>query len=192
VTLIDRPYSWAVSLDDGNSRIGQSDPFATPPEDRDPVRRLRGRLAAPVTVWTARDAAGTPAGITMSSVLVVEGEPPELLGLVDPLSAFWHAVEETGSFVVQVLASDHVSAAKKFALQIPVDPFEGESLTLTPWGPVLSQVTTWAGCTLIDSVSAGYALLVRASLDDITLSEVTARPLVHFRGTYFTAGPLRG
>jgi hypothetical protein len=39
-------------------RIGGQHPFATPPELRSPARRLRGRLLAPVTVWTA----GTPEG----------------------------------------------------------------------------------------------------------------------------------
>ena len=29
------------------------DPFATPPGKRSPARRLRGRLPAPVTIWTA-------------------------------------------------------------------------------------------------------------------------------------------
>jgi hypothetical protein len=33
-------------------RIWRQPPFAVPPERRDPARRLRGRLVAPVTVWT--------------------------------------------------------------------------------------------------------------------------------------------
>lgn len=37
--------------------IHSTDPFATPGERRSPVRQLRGRLAAPVTLWTA----GAPA-----------------------------------------------------------------------------------------------------------------------------------
>jgi 3-hydroxy-9,10-secoandrosta-1,3,5(10)-triene-9,17-dione monooxygenase reductase component len=39
-------------------RIGGQPPFAVPPERRDPTRRLRGRLVAPVTVWTAGRRAG--------------------------------------------------------------------------------------------------------------------------------------
>jgi len=34
-------------------RVGGQPPFAVPAERRDPARRLRGRLVAPVTVWTA-------------------------------------------------------------------------------------------------------------------------------------------
>ena len=54
--------------------IGNQHPFAVPPERRDPARRLRGRLVAPVTVWTAGHPS-TGAGLTVSSVLVAEGQP---------------------------------------------------------------------------------------------------------------------
>jgi hypothetical protein len=42
-------------------RIGRQPPFAVPPERRDPARRLRGRLVAAVTVWTAGHPPGGPA-----------------------------------------------------------------------------------------------------------------------------------
>ena len=54
-----------------------------------PVRRLRGRLAAPVTLWTAPG----PAGLTVSSTLVADGEPGRLLGLIDEECDLWAAVE---------------------------------------------------------------------------------------------------
>lgn len=41
-----RPSVGRVSIDDGTSRIG-SDPFATPLEEREPARRLWGRLWRP-------------------------------------------------------------------------------------------------------------------------------------------------
>ena len=50
-------------------RIGSQPPFAVPAERRDPARRLRGRLVAPVTVWTAGDPS-RGAGLTVSSILV--------------------------------------------------------------------------------------------------------------------------
>src|SRR5919197_877292 len=56
-------------------RVGGRHPFTTPPERRDPARRLRGRLLAPVTVWTAGHPPAT-AGLTVSSLLVAEGRPP--------------------------------------------------------------------------------------------------------------------
>jgi flavin reductase (DIM6/NTAB) family NADH-FMN oxidoreductase RutF len=40
----------------------------------------------------------------VSSVLVAEGQPARLLGLIDPTSASWEAMQQTRAFVVHVLA----------------------------------------------------------------------------------------
>jgi Flavin reductase like domain len=55
------------------------------------------------TVWTAGHAPGGD-GLTVSSVLVAEGEPARPLGLIDPTSAFWEAMLETRAFVVHIFA----------------------------------------------------------------------------------------
>ena len=55
-------------------RIHDTDPFATPDADRSPVRRMRGRLATAVTLWTAGGDPVPPAGLTVSSTLVADGE----------------------------------------------------------------------------------------------------------------------
>src|SRR4029450_1483771 len=95
-------------------RIGRQPPFAVPPERRDPARRLRGRLVGPGTVWTAGKLPGG-AGLTVSSVLVAEGQPARLLGLIDPTSAFWETARETGAFVVHVLAVGDRALAERFS-----------------------------------------------------------------------------
>ena len=51
-----------VTVDGPGGRIHSSDPFATPEEERSPVRRLRGRLAAPVTLWTALETGNRAGG----------------------------------------------------------------------------------------------------------------------------------
>ena len=100
-------------------RIGRQPPFAVPTERRSPARRL-----APVTVWTAGHPPGG-AGLTVSSVLVAEGQPPRLLGLIDPTSAFWEAAQETGAFVVHVLAVGDRALAERFSEIPPIrGPFE--------------------------------------------------------------------
>jgi 3-hydroxy-9,10-secoandrosta-1,3,5(10)-triene-9,17-dione monooxygenase reductase component len=95
-------------------RVGSEPPFAVPAERRDPARRLRGRLVAPVTVWTAGQLPGG-AGLTVSSVLVAEGEPARLLGLIDPTSAFFEAAREAGAFVVHVLGVGDRALAERFS-----------------------------------------------------------------------------
>ena len=49
-------------------------PFHPPEGERDPVRRMRGRLAAPVTIITAGDDVGR-SGLTVSSLMLAEGDP---------------------------------------------------------------------------------------------------------------------
>jgi 3-hydroxy-9,10-secoandrosta-1,3,5(10)-triene-9,17-dione monooxygenase reductase component len=95
-------------------RIGMQPPFAVPLQRRDPARRLRGRLVAPVTVWTAGDSPAG-AGLTVSSVLVAEGQPARRLGRIDPTSAFWEAMQEARAFVVHVLAAGDRALAERFS-----------------------------------------------------------------------------
>ena len=119
-------------------RVGGQPPFAVPPERRSPARRLRGRLVAPVTVWTAGHRPGG-AGLTVASVLVAEGQPARLLGLIDPTSAFFEAVQETRVFVVHVLAAADRALAERFSeVRPPIrGPFERLEVAESPWGPLL-------------------------------------------------------
>src|ERR687889_1834389 len=116
-------------------RVGGQPPFAVPPERRSPARRLRGRLVAPVTVWTAGHPPGG-AGLTVSSVLVAEGRPARLLGLVGPTSAFWEAAQEIRAFVVHVLAAGDRALAERFSeVRPPIrSPFDRLEVAESPWG----------------------------------------------------------
>jgi 3-hydroxy-9,10-secoandrosta-1,3,5(10)-triene-9,17-dione monooxygenase reductase component len=177
-----------VSSDDGIHRIG-ADPFWLPVNARDPVLRLRGQLVAPVTVWTTYAPDGSSAGITVSSVLIAEGDTPSIMGLMAPLSDFWEAVQTTKRFVVHVLSADHVRIADQFALRYPGDSFEGLSTSRSDHGPILDAVPTSAKCFLNAHMEAGWSLLVKGSLEDINAAADPAVPLVHYRGRYLTIGP---
>lgn len=178
-----------MGVDDGWSRVG-IDPFGSG-VPVDVVRRLRGRLAAPVTVWTAYDPAGAGAGITVSSLMVAEGEPASVLGLVGPLSEFWEAVSETKRFTVHVLGADAARLADQFALRYPGDPFEGVAVSGSEWGPSLDAAAARARCSLTGFMEVGYQLLVRGTLAGADLPEEAPAPLVHYRGRYLTAAPRR-
>jgi 3-hydroxy-9,10-secoandrosta-1,3,5(10)-triene-9,17-dione monooxygenase reductase component len=174
-----------VGIEDGFQRLG-SDPFELPIEERDLTRRLRGRLAMPVTIWTAYEEEGLPTGLTMSSVLVSEGDPPTVLGLVAPDSAFWDAVRVSKRFVVHVLDSAHSRIADQFALRYPGDPFEGLRTLSSEYGPVVSDLKTRAVSSLMGYIESGSSLLIRGSLEEVELDPNPTQPLVHFRGRYLT------
>ncbi|MFI5928686.1 flavin reductase family protein [Micromonospora sp. NPDC051543] len=163
------------------AEIHHTDPFAVPTGQRSPARRLRGRLAAPVTLWTAPG----PAGLTVSSTLVAEGEPDRLLGLIDPESDLWEAVEEAGRFAVAPLGPSHRQLADRFAGLFPAPGglFATGGWTDTPYGPVPSDAGGWAGCRLDTAREYGWGLLVEATIEAVDLVEDTT-PLLHYRGRY--------
>jgi 3-hydroxy-9,10-secoandrosta-1,3,5(10)-triene-9,17-dione monooxygenase reductase component len=164
--------------------IHHTDPFATPEEDRSPVRRLRGRLVAPVTLWTAPG----PAGLTVSSVLVADGDPGRVLGLLDDESALWTAISAAGRFAVCPLGEGQRSIADRFAglAPAPGGPFAHDEWDETGYGPVLAGDRTWAGCVLDTARGYGWGMLVEATIAHITFGSRDAMPLAYHRGRYRT------
>jgi 3-hydroxy-9,10-secoandrosta-1,3,5(10)-triene-9,17-dione monooxygenase reductase component len=164
--------------------IHTTDPFATPESDRSAVRRLRGRLASPVTLWTA-GSGRSRAGLTVSSMLVVDGSPGRVVGVVDDESSLWETVSQTERLVISVLGAGDEQLADRFAglLPAPGGLFRDPVWAETAWGPVLSAASAWAGCRLDGARPFGWGLLVEATIDEVSLGE-PAPPLVHHRGRY--------
>lgn len=163
--------------------IHSEHPFSIPVDQRDPVRRLRGRLAAPVTVLTAED--DGPAGITVSSFFVVEGEVPRAAALVGPGSDFVEAAQESGTFLAQILTVDCQWVADVFAglRPAPGGMFADLDHEPTAWGPRLLDVEDWAGCRVDELRPLGDQLLLVGEIEELSVSELHD-PLVYFRGSY--------
>lgn len=160
--------------------IHSSHPFATPPEQRDAARRLRGRLAAPVTVWAAGSGASR-VGLTVSSLLVALGEPARVVGLVDPDSDFALGLGEV--FTVTILAEGDHGLAEAFAGLAPAPGglFRQGEFTDSAWGPVLVG-RSWVGARLESSRALGWSREVVGVIEHVDLSDRT--PLEHVRGRY--------
>jgi 3-hydroxy-9,10-secoandrosta-1,3,5(10)-triene-9,17-dione monooxygenase reductase component len=171
--------------DSPGARIHSTDPFAVPDQDKSEVRRLRGRLAAPVTLWTTPG----PAGLTVSSMLIADGDPGRVLGLIDEESDFWDAAEAAGRFAVIPLTPADRQLADRFAglMPAPGGLFATGDWTSTEYGPVPAHAGTWAGCRLEVSRPVGWALLVEGVIETVSAGPALA-PLVHYRGRYRELG----
>jgi flavin reductase (DIM6/NTAB) family NADH-FMN oxidoreductase RutF len=168
--------------------IHSSDPFATVESERSPVRRLRGRLPAAVTLWTARALDGDPAGLTVSSTVVIDGAPGHLIGLIDPESALWSAMRESERFAVAPLRTADRQLADRFAglMPAPGGPFRGQQWRQTEHGPVLAELSTWAGCRLDSARELGWGLLVEATIEQLEIGpDGPESPLIYYRGRYW-------
>jgi flavin reductase (DIM6/NTAB) family NADH-FMN oxidoreductase RutF len=163
------------------AQIHSDDPFATPERDKSPVRRLRGRLASAVTLWTTPG----PAGLTVSSMLVADGEPGRVLGLIDEESDFFDAVRRSRRFAVVPLADTDQQVADRFAglMPAPGGLFATGEWAETAYGPVPAHAATWAGCRLEGDRPCGWSLLVEAVIETVEAGPA-APPLVHYRGRY--------
>ena len=159
-------------------------PFATPMEHRDPVRRFRGRLAEPVTVITAGDVEDR-AGMTVSSLVVAEGEPGRGQFLAAPTADLVDVIERTGRFIVHVLESEHRAISEVFAEQRPSPGglFAGLAVEDGEWGPALTDVPNRAYCSGASAAESGYSLLITADIDHVAIAALED-PLIYFRGAY--------
>jgi len=118
-------------------------------------------------------------------MLVADGDPGRVLGLIDEESDLWDALTEAGRFAVAPLGPDDRQLADRFAGLSPAPGglFAAGEWTPTEYGPVPAHAGTWAGCRLESSRECGWALLVEGVIETISVDENTA-PLIHYRGRY--------
>lgn len=166
--------------------IHNDHPFATPGEERDAARRLRGRLGGQVSLWTAGTGKDR-AGLTVSSLMVALSEPSYVLGLLDPDSDLADRLRDGADTrcVVQLLEWRHHDLAEQFAGQMPAPGglFAADTWLETPFGPRLADAETWADCVVHDVRELGWSIEVTCRIDSATLG-VLDDPLLHRRGRY--------
>jgi flavin reductase (DIM6/NTAB) family NADH-FMN oxidoreductase RutF len=141
-------------------------------------------MPAPVTLWTANGDSG-PAGLTVASTQVVDGDPGRVIGQIDADSDLYEAIHHSGGFVVHLLAPGHQDLAERFAGLAPAPGglFRGgERWRDTRFGPVLDGAGSWVGCRLIGTRDAGWGGLVEGIIEEVTVGD--DEPLLYYRGRY--------
>lgn len=181
-------------VDTGRVTIHHEHPFADPPGSRRELRRLRGRWPSGVSVWTSPS--GTvasrhrPVGLTVSSMSFADGEPGELLALVDPDSELADALAADPRATVSLLPEGRSDVAQVFA---GLAPAPGGRFTVgewveTPYGPRLADAVAAVAVDVVEvTEDVGWSSLVRARLaEPVAFGE--GEPLVHHRGGYRRVG----
>lgn len=172
--------------------IHGSHPFETAPQDRDPLRRFRGRLASGVTLWTSGTGVDR-AGLTVSSLMLAAGEPARVLALLDPDSHLAEQLQETGTASVHVLAWPQRQLAEMFAGTTPAagGAFTHAAFEDTSWGPALVGAPARIGVRLEAEREVGWSLEVTCVVEDTVVGEPPTtdepaddEPLVHHRGRW--------
>lgn len=158
---------------------------SSPSVDADTFRRLLGSFASGVTVVTAVDAAGAPAGMTASAVASVSLDPPLMLACVAKDAEFHRAMRDAPGFAVHVLRADQADLSRRFAVK-GGDKFAGSDIVLEPGRPpLLRSALARIVCERYGAFEAGdhTIFLGRVTGGDAMEGE----PLLHFRGVYRTS-----
>jgi flavin reductase (DIM6/NTAB) family NADH-FMN oxidoreductase RutF len=149
-------------------------------------------MPVPVSVWAAGQGAGR-AGWTLSSFLVVDGEPAEVAGVLDEDSALAERLTASGPatgrpLTVNLLGWQHRGLADAFAgvAPAPGGPFTVGGWRDSDWGPVLDDAPGWLGVRLRSVPDhAGWSLLVRGTVEHVELgSDPPEGMLAYVRGRY--------
>lgn len=168
--------------------IHGENPFTESPDQRDPVRRFRGRLTAPVTIVTSGSGSALT-GLTVSSLMVIEGEPGLIHMVVGPTSDLWGVAEESGAFVVHVCHDEDRNLAQVFAglYPSPGGIFAGLNVVESEHGPVIDHLANRAFCSFVDKREVGYSGIMTGEIERVEAANITD-PLVYFRGGYRSLG----
>jgi flavin reductase (DIM6/NTAB) family NADH-FMN oxidoreductase RutF len=164
--------------------IHDDHPFQSAPSERDPVRQFRGRLVAPVTVVTAGEPGGE-AALTVSSLMVAEGDPGSVVVLVGAATDLWNAIEWSERFIVHILGADWRGHADAFAgiRPRPGGVFTGLEVEHTGWGPVLVGASNRVFCRLGSTTALPFHHLVEGVIDKVEVADLDD-PAIYFRGAY--------
>lgn len=180
----------APALPSAGAELRYGAPWADPPGDRDPSRRARGRMPAPVTVWLAPgdEGPGTEAagkgrlgvyragmgtiGLTVSSLVIAPGQPGRLAGIVSPTTDLGDlfASGSAKAFTVHILGQGHRELARHFAGDVPAQQ-AALRVEVGAAGPALAVVSDRIYCRDATCRAFGWSLLVEAEVQTVELGE---------------------
>jgi flavin reductase (DIM6/NTAB) family NADH-FMN oxidoreductase RutF len=150
----------------------------------DRFRAVMGRFATGVTVVTAATPEG-PVGMTANAVCSLSLEPLLLLVAFDNDARTLPAVQATGRFGVNILATGQEDLARLFASKADErEKFTGVPHAVHDGIPVIEGALAWIGCRLERLIPAGDHTIGIGAVESAEAGD--GEPLLWFRGGYRT------
>jgi flavin reductase (DIM6/NTAB) family NADH-FMN oxidoreductase RutF len=149
------------------------------------------RLIATVTIITSGDQ-DARAGMVATAVMSVSADPPSLAVGINREAGVWQAVQDTGRFSVNLLATHHAPLVYPFSGQLQGE----ERFTLGQWHthasktPYLADAVVSLFCRVDGKLDYGTHTLFIGAVDDIRMNESAHEPLLWRNGSFANAVPL--
>jgi flavin reductase (DIM6/NTAB) family NADH-FMN oxidoreductase RutF len=157
--------------------------------DKAAFRDLCGRFATGVTIVTAFDQDGRPAGMTVSSFASISLEPPLISVAIDHAASAFGALDEARVWAVNILESNQEALSRRFSA-VARDRFEGVDWRRGDGGELLlGGVLAHLVCERHESIPAGdHTILVGRVIGGSAADH--GSPLLYYRGGYAGADGL--
>jgi flavin reductase (DIM6/NTAB) family NADH-FMN oxidoreductase RutF len=149
-------------------------------------REVMSAFPSGVVVLTAFGEDGRPRGLTVSAFCAVSLEPPLALVCIDKSSNTLPAVQHTGGFTANILATGRDALARRMATKLSdkFDSLEWRRPDTKVGGPILGADTAaYAVCALRDTIEAGDHWVLIGQVTEGDRSEGVA-PMVFSRRVY--------
>jgi 3-hydroxy-9,10-secoandrosta-1,3,5(10)-triene-9,17-dione monooxygenase reductase component len=162
---------------------------AEPGSDPARFREAVSLLATGVTVVTTTTA-GRPAGMTASAVCSLSLDPVALLVCISAHLPTHKALEESGSFAVNVLGEGQEGLARRFATP-DVDRFAGVALRDDRPLPVLADAIATFECRVAERFPGGDHSIFIGHVEACE-HRSSARPLLYFSRSFGSLESVEG
>ncbi|TGU99752.1 flavin reductase [Mesorhizobium sp. M00.F.Ca.ET.151.01.1.1] len=182
----------AVCYRGSQMRVGP-DSFVAAPKDSDvdgkaevdpeTFRGIFGGFPSGVTIVSATDADGAPVGLTVSAVMSLSLNPPQLVICLQSSKYTLQVIRAQQRFAVNFLASDQSWISDQFAFG-QGDKFSGVDWTFgkATGAPVIKEVRAYAECRVDSLIESGDHTIVVGRL--VFGAAADASPLVYHARNY--------
>ncbi|AYF99615.1 flavin reductase [Protaetiibacter intestinalis] len=139
------------------------------------------RLAAGVSVVTARDPDGRPVGFTATSLASLAAVPPLATFNMARVSSAWRAIEQTDHVIIHILGARNAGVAAHMAADHD-RRFDGDHWSPGPLGlPLLDDVPAWMLGRIVGRYPVHDNAVIVAQIEDGGLGAPDEALLYHER-----------
>jgi flavin reductase (DIM6/NTAB) family NADH-FMN oxidoreductase RutF len=150
-------------------------------QDQEAFRLAFRRLAAGVSVVTALDPGGRPAGFTATSLASLAADPPMATFNMARRASAWPAVEQTEHVLVHILGARNRAVAHTMSLDAD-QRFTGDHWGPGPLGlPLLRDVPAWMLGRIVGRYPVEQSALIVVRIEEGGLGEPDQPLLYHER-----------
>lgn len=152
------------------------------PVTPDDFRAALSRFPSGITVVTSQEATGVLHGITVSAFCSVSLNPPLILVCIEKTTGSHEAIDESGFFVVNILATGQDDISERFSLPV-ADKFDGVGHRPGIAGvPMLTEALVTLECRLENAFDGGDHTIFVGEVENVSIRDGEA--LVYFHGNY--------